>query len=576
MITTKMYLFSTLFLFLALQNSHAMELTKKSNRKMPALVHDDTAIPITINLENNRQEIVYSSQWNLSQLGYVGNLRSQYEFEPDAPLSLQESHISKKQLKTIEKVTMLLASLEQENKEKQSEEQKNQLKECLQKTNKQINIFVDLLKSSDFLDCPLLFELCLERITQTIKNLIKKNKLQKALLLLENIDNHHVLTYLGNQILHCSPEIRRLLIALTQEQVLHPRENSFLLPYRSNSLVLRSLDHENISFWHDHTMHTISTVSRTPLKASYICPMSNKLFCLFEGAIQLYDLKTGTFLAGKNATPGTKSLSYSPSKNILCFIQNKVIYSYHLNEGKLIHSNHYALTTTNEINGFAFDEDNLIFYLALKDNGILQYTIENGALKQFFSCKSINFTALCLSKDKKTLFSLSKKNNNDSCTVGVLRFWNIEKGTPTKVISLKNYQPNHTYQLLLSPDGTLLSLACDQKKPVTLFDAQSGHMIKIFKQGFYPVAFSQDGKTLATRCAKGVIEHVLTDESLKKHLHNFPAPHLALVYACARILENKNGDIFKKCINISEKTRTLFDELPASIRSYLIGKNRQH
>ena len=289
---------------------------------MPALVPDnDDALSITVNLKNNQEEIIYSSQWSLRQLEYVKYLYDQYNLTQDTIVEINHPIVIKKYFKTIETAVKSLAQ------QKTEERQLATLQKLFKTQHYQKNA-VALLKASDFLNVTPIFNACLRYLSAKTLQLTQNNQLSAALTLLDDIDNATISIVLGNHILKNSQEIHHLLIRLNQEYIVHKKKTHASHPnfIPVDTLIFRSGNYKRITFWHNHTLTTFATPSTENLYTACICSKSNKLFCLFRNNIQLYDLQ-GNFLATRSVKLGTRALTYSHQRNVLNFIQDHWIYS---------------------------------------------------------------------------------------------------------------------------------------------------------------------------------------------------------------------------------------------------------
>lgn len=528
-----------------MQQAHSM----KKQEKAHELISDDS---ITVNFERDGH-IVYSSQCNPDQLPYIGNtLYNQYTFDPTTALIIPESQVLEEDFKTLKEAAKLLVNSRQQDKEKQKKEQNGIVRKIMSSERFPLS-FINLFKAVDFLDCSFLFNPCLAKITQITKEFIEKGKIKEALLLFDQLNNYTLSVLIGNHLLQNSKPIGHLLTAC-QESILHQRENS-------NTTVKSPF------------IEILKSNSNVGLIEICVCHESNTLFLLFKDRILVYDIQNRKSLGCLYMPVEIKSVRYSPSKGVLFLIEDNIISAYQIKNNTfnlLIHLESYSVNT--KIDTLTFDENNLIFYLTLNDSDkIYQYEYLNNIYRKYFQCSNIK--SLCLSKDKKTLYSVSKKNNSKQSQTGEICFWNIKKRYLYNVIQIKNYWNEQDscplYQLEVSPDGSLLALAT--KRNVSLFDAQTGDYVKKFNSSFAPIAFYPNSKTLIASHKKGFIEQTLMNKKLEKELRNFPAQHIALLYACIQERKKRNGNIFEHCINLTEQTGELFDQLPKSIKAFLIS-----
>ncbi len=586
MIRTKRHLFYAFFLFLLTRSSHAMESVQKTLN----FIHDDSSdanniLPITVNLENDQEEIIYSSQWNLPQLQYIGTLHNQYSFDQDSALSLSTSHISKKQFKTAEKIALLLAITKNEQNE---DHQKCQLKEFFKESKRSTYTFSELLQTADFLAFPLLFETCLEHIAEKTIRLVQKNKIISALALLDTCNTQHLSVYLGNKLIAYSPKIESFLKTLDQKCTLHRMEEKndhywYYWSGQDNLLFKSPTNSSTIKFWHDKAIRDIPVGTHHYLYSSWMCPTTKRLFCLFANqSLHAYDLETSALLGSTQTKhSSTSSIRYAPSENLLFLIGTNDIkmYSLHDDEKKQITFIHGQMPLfTTKLHAFAYDQDNKIFYLALQGKGIHTYNVTKDKVKKYFftseHTKRREITSLCLSPDKKRLYSLSKrKSNKTKKMLHELCFWNIKKRKLYKIIPIKKCSIDH---LLISPDGSMLTLESTRKNKIIILNSQSGKLIKILPGCSFPVTFSLDSKVLAARHKQGFIEHTIINENLKKSLHNLSAQHIAFLHGCVCITENNRELKIEQYINASEQTKALFTALPQPIRSRLKRKKKEN
>ncbi len=563
-ITTKIYLFSALFLFSVIQQSHAMEEKEQ----------DDGFLPITVNLENDREEIVYSSQWNLSQLDYVGTLYNQYEFEPGAPLNLQESQISKKQLKTIEKSAMLLAILEQEDPKKQVKKQKNQLKKCLTHAKQSDHATIELMNGANFLSCSPLLDACAHQLYQRAKSLSLDDKSDQAVALLESITVPELSMAIGNHFLNNSRHLKQLLACISDTfKKIELRGETISLCYSPEGKSLACIQNTGLVklLLNDTDSYQI-TPSQTSI-VSIIFSDENKIhYCQYPYSLLWTFDCNEKFPCHKNIIKTTRvipHLLHIPEKKALCIFGENKISIWNLPNETTENSEELTAileeyTHTKNIRAVAADpKKNCLFLGCVGSIDILE--IDKPRLSKTF-LSNFATTSLCLSKDRKTLFS-----GNEQAQIS---FWNIDKKTIFKTIECNpaiqyHGMPPPIRHLRLSPDGTMLAVSFANPSPIQLIDTQDGYCIKIFlNNSQYYIDFAPDGKTLAAKGFGGVILNNLYNEELYKKLHRLPTEHIAVLDYCAqRALNNQP-------IELSEKSQRLFDELPEEIKSGITKINQ--
>ena len=149
-----------------------------------------------------------------------------------------------------------------------------------------------------------------------------------------------------------------------------------------------------------------------------------------------------------------------------------------------------------------------------------------------------------------------------------LCFWNIRKRKLIKSIPLRQYS---VYDLLISPDDSLLALEGYRKNKIILHDATTGKRITTLPNCSFPAAFSSDSNTLAAKTKNGFVEHTLHDETLEKKLLTYSAEHIALLAACAkpRTPHEPNWDEMQYYVRNTENTKHLLSELPESLQKHL-------
>ena len=530
MIRSRIYLSFALFVFSSVHYSYTMD-----KPKMPASIQDnDDALSITVNLKNNQEEIIYSSQWNLTQLHYVGTLHDQHEFESDAPLSLQESQISKKQLKTIEKLAMLLASLEQEDPKKQVKKQKKQLKKCFNNTKQSEQTLIELMNGANFLSCQPLLDACANQLYQRAKSLSLEDKSDRAITLLEEIKVSELSVAIGNHFLDNSRHLKQLLVCISDTfKTIKLGGETISLCYSPNGGSLACIQNrghvelllnDTDSYQIEDSIGSIFSIIFSDENKIHYVPYPYSLLYTFD-----CNEKSLCHVNTIKITRVISHLLHIPEKKALCIFGENKISIWNLPNGNELTAILEEYTHIKNIRAVAADsKKNCLFLGCAVSIDILE--IDKPRISKTFT-SNFSTTALCLSKDRKTLFS-----GNEQAQIS---FWNIDKGTTFKTIAcnpaIQYYgMPPPIRHLRLSPDGTMLAVSFANPSPIQLIDTQDGYCIKVFSNNSHYIDFAPDGKTLAAKGFSGVVLSNLYNEKLYKKLRRFTAEHIAVLDYCAQ------------------------------------------
>lgn len=95
-------------------------------------------------------------------------------------------------------------------------------------------------------------------------------------------------------------------------------------------------------------------------------------------------------------------------------------------------------------------------------------------------------TALAFSRDSKILATGSADRS--------ARLWDVGSG---KLLSVLEHKGT-VWSLSFSPDGKLVATGSDNQKTVSVWDTSTGKLLETLSDSRYPVAFSPDGRALAT------------------------------------------------------------------------------
>lgn len=125
---------------------------------------------------------------------------------------------------------------------------------------------------------------------------------------------------------------------------------------------------------------------------------------------------------------------------------------------------------------------------------------------------------LAFSKDGKTLLSVNEASSPDG---GVVRRWDAVTGKQLHHFSLRRIGSD-PHSVALSPDGALLAYLppvedeAKEAEPITLVEVDSGRVVRTFAKQRHGagIAFSPDGRTLATSDVQGII-HLWSPDSGK-------------------------------------------------------------
>lgn len=576
----RIYLIFIMFLLSTQQQLQGMVLKTKPPGRMPILVPDsDVSFPVTIEDENGH--VVYSSQWSPTQLTYFSTLHNQYAFNPDSdpvvePINIPQSLIPN--LEAFRLVEQASAVLEA-NDTQQNEHKKYALKKYFTETTQPRELNA-LLRISDFLNSPLIYDACKENAVTITKELIKNQQLSRALSFLQQFNNHYDAIYLGNHLMTCSPSIQRLLIKLQKTYDINKIEGNRYrwqcLP-KQDDLFFKSRDNNTLKFWHNNALKTLHCKNQNYLYNTWICSATNKVFCVFRNTIdgsddyytslEICDLDTGTFLCSKRISQEPILIRYVPQKNLLLLINGQTIKKYLLTTNDITPTlSKKEIFSLPGMSNFTVNTyDGTVYFI--KDQKIYKYDPEKNTARVYFSQtkKLGKIHGLCISPIKRMLYFLtSRKRNKKHEALHKLNFYNLDEEKIQRTISLKN---SSAEKISISPDETMLALS--QQNKLILLDTESGQRLKVLNRCHFPVAFSLDSTTLAARHQQGYIEHTFLDDNLRKELHHFPIDHIALLLAYANSLESKNEIIPLSYANHSDQTRILFRGLPSPIRIFL-------
>lgn len=594
MIPLKLYGILLLILCSTMENLSGMTLiqseSRKNRRKIPPpLVPDDNHIlPIIVQSIDKNQKCKYASYWSPQQVHHVKFLANQVDFENSTPVMVPTSHVPVHHFKTIEKIALLLSTLESADPHVQRE----QLEECFKTTQKSPRYLHKLLAAADYVSCPMLYEVCLSHLSERAKNYLDKNKIKSALKIVH--PQHGTLTaYIGHTLLKTYRPLRNFLINVDKQAQPHEEINDYWYTWAGHdSIMFKTIKPEiKIKFWFDGNLYIIPAKNTTAVYRSYICPTSKKFFCLFQDhSLEAHDLTTSTFLGSCRMSDFLSNICYSHELGKLFLIDRHKIRQYSVEYNKPAEGNCEPGENNNEsarikedlsrpldqMKAFAYDGSTGMFYMAFeKKQGIYAYDPTKNVLeKYFFTNAKTNrraFSSLCLSHNKKILYSLSMRKyrkGNQNRQQAELCFWNIRKRKLIKSIPLQQYS---LYHLLISPDDSLLALEGHRKDKVILHDATTGQRITTLPRCFFPVSFSLDSKTLAAKTRNGFTEYTLRNASLEKKLLDYSAEHIALLAACAKpkTPRKPSWNKMEQDIKHGKNTKLLLSELPESVQQHL-------
>lgn len=550
------HLFLLIFFFFELHTLSAME-KLKAQTIVPSSQEDENKM-IAVHLENDGK-VIAKLYWNAQKLCHVKSLHDQYSDTHFDTLVIPE-HVSKDTFRDLDRLVNHIATT------KDSSKLHRNLKKFLRAKSQ--NERINILNMADYLHCPILSESSLNDVSSLTLQYVKNNQVLRALGILNRIKSPYVLVALGNYMMKSSPYIQNMLQPETYLTRVPPKDALKSNNNDFDTVIARDALARKIEFWdpHSQTLKTIKTTSYSTIKATSINQAANLLLCTFDNCCEVYNLETSELLMRRPNSSRRSTLVYSPSTNLISCIKY---------DQSLIDNTIWIDGTINSlgcfrfpspINCFAFDDEALIFYLALQNNSIHKYDIKNKTSVPCFAneIRQNPIVSLCLSNDKKTLFAVTKTKNHINSE---LCFCNLETGLQEKVIALGNTVKDPRKQLKQSSDGTLLALA--HINEVQIFDVQSGKLFTTLKDSSYPVYFSSDNKRLVARRNYDIVEHSFVNKALEKALQNLSARHIAVLHAYFI-------NLHRSSLKLPRSAKELFKELPQEAKDFISHGGQHH
>ena len=130
-----------------------------------------------------------------------------------------------------------------------------------------------------------------------------------------------------------------------------------------------------------------------------------------------------------------------------------------------------------------------------KDNTIKLWDVETGELKNSLTGHSSNILFIAFSPDGKTLVSRDEET---------IKFWNICTGKlKSSMAHSYNRKESIWRTTVFSPNGQTLAISSTREredgtfyKTITLWDVETGQVVRTLDDNYGSIAFSHDGKTL--------------------------------------------------------------------------------
>jgi WD40 repeat protein len=219
------------------------------------------------------------------------------------------------------------------------------------------------------------------------------------------------------------------------------------------------------------------------------------------GTIRIWDLSINPHVRTLTRSGGVTSIAFSPDGNLLASGTSdwdSYIKFWNVQTGALLGT--YG--PYSQIFGFsvAFGADWKTLAAGSSDKTIKIWDISTGTLLHNLTGHSEMVTAIAMSPDGKTLASGSSNNaftierKPEGVSNGSIKLWDIRTGTELRTIQSDS---GWVYSVAFSPDGKTLATGADNS--IKLWDVATGQNLHVLRgRDGRSLAFSPDGKILAS------------------------------------------------------------------------------